>query len=625
MQILQFLIGITFAGMHLFVTYRVPITRTEQVSRTLEAIASSVVDGVSEVAASATNAGIAAWLKQAALRAAGEEGLAENVLAQPVQSPIFGDRSKSHQQTRYVSGWETVSCIDTSGQSFAIWLNLMYLAPLTGLFVRFFVKSYTRRGRASRQNPSNKQRLIKAAEDAAHGTNREIDSLGKTAEDSVEEISKHMNGSSNGTIANGKNHGNNNNGTPRPRKVSDTISKTVKRFEKGGGEELGDTAKSAKKASDGHEKLRSMFEEGNRSQSPSQSRSQDRGRTSSSDVETTAKEYGAEAVKTAEEAVRKVRDAVGASPPSEDSTESIPEVESEPASPVHAEKQEKDEKEPTPKKDDLQESWADVAKDTYQHKEQEAQQPQAKEDEQEAQQPQVKEDEQEAQQPQTKEDEQETQQPQAKEDEQEAQQPQAKEDEQATAGATSTGEEERAATPTQRSLSPQKSKLPRPTSQGPRARSPEKKAPAPTSVPAAPTSESGESKKKNKPKELPRPAAPGANGTTQPDSSTSPSKSDQGREEENKDESAASHSISEASKKEKENKSDTNNDTEQDSTAGADSNTSVEEESGEDKERLRFKHTDSEELSGGEAERKDGVSFADAVKKDVDASGTSID
>ena len=46
----------------------------------------------------------------------------------------------------YRTEFQTVPCIDTSGQTFAIWLNVLYLTPLTFLFVRFFVKSYIRRG-----------------------------------------------------------------------------------------------------------------------------------------------------------------------------------------------------------------------------------------------------------------------------------------------------------------------------------------------------------------------------------------------------------------------------------------------------------------------------------------------
>jgi hypothetical protein len=42
------------------------------------------------------------------------------------------------------SGSQTMSCIDTTGETFAIWFNVLYLTPLTFLFLRFFVKSYFR-------------------------------------------------------------------------------------------------------------------------------------------------------------------------------------------------------------------------------------------------------------------------------------------------------------------------------------------------------------------------------------------------------------------------------------------------------------------------------------------------
>lgn len=40
-----------------------------------------------------------------------------------------------------------MNCIDTSGEAFAIYLNLLYLAPLTFLFGRFFVRAYLQRGK----------------------------------------------------------------------------------------------------------------------------------------------------------------------------------------------------------------------------------------------------------------------------------------------------------------------------------------------------------------------------------------------------------------------------------------------------------------------------------------------
>jgi hypothetical protein len=53
--------------------------------------------------------------------------------------------------------YQQVTCINTSGQTFAIWLNVVYLTPLTFLFVRFFIKSYLRRGEllAARQKALN--------------------------------------------------------------------------------------------------------------------------------------------------------------------------------------------------------------------------------------------------------------------------------------------------------------------------------------------------------------------------------------------------------------------------------------------------------------------------------------
>ncbi|CAK7219035.1 hypothetical protein SEUCBS140593_003751 [Sporothrix eucalyptigena] len=43
---------------------------------------------------------------------------------------------------------KAMSCIATSSETFAIWLNVLYLAPLTYLFVKFFITSYLRRSNA---------------------------------------------------------------------------------------------------------------------------------------------------------------------------------------------------------------------------------------------------------------------------------------------------------------------------------------------------------------------------------------------------------------------------------------------------------------------------------------------
>jgi hypothetical protein len=133
MQISQFIIGITFAALHLFVTYSVPVQMPYTITHAISSAASSATSAVSSAASAAATAGLAAWLKKAAFRMAGEEGLAENV--QNENGELFGPEARApalHRgETLWRTQYETVPCIDTSGQAFAIWLNLAYLAPLT--------------------------------------------------------------------------------------------------------------------------------------------------------------------------------------------------------------------------------------------------------------------------------------------------------------------------------------------------------------------------------------------------------------------------------------------------------------------------------------------------------------
>ena len=97
----------------------------------------SVTSSLSSAFTSATAiAGVGPWLKKIALRAAGEEGLAENVHNN--QGQRFGldaihneNVEKSREETRYRLEYPQVHCLDTSGQVFAVLLNVMYLAPLT--------------------------------------------------------------------------------------------------------------------------------------------------------------------------------------------------------------------------------------------------------------------------------------------------------------------------------------------------------------------------------------------------------------------------------------------------------------------------------------------------------------
>ncbi|PSN75018.1 hypothetical protein BS50DRAFT_596145 [Corynespora cassiicola Philippines] len=217
LQITQFLVGASFAGLHLFVSYTVPVSVAYEVaekvvSKASPSAISSAVESITSSAALPVATGPALnFLRKLVYRAAGEEGLAENVhvssVAPPVQTVSEYAQVVPEQAQQVIKNvvnkivtrteYQTVPCIDTSGQAFAIYLNLIYLAPLTGLFMRFFVKSYLRRTSPNAKHPTKKTVITKATRDAVHGVDREIESLGKSAEDG---LSTAINGVANGKV-----------------------------------------------------------------------------------------------------------------------------------------------------------------------------------------------------------------------------------------------------------------------------------------------------------------------------------------------------------------------------------------------------------------------------------------
>ena len=101
-QIIQFVVGVLGATIHLFLSYTVP------------------VKGLDE-----------SFVK----------GMPKNIkhdLGEQIALPLT-----SGQATEYRI--EIVSCLDTSGQVFSILLNVIYLIPLAVLFIRFFIRSYIRK------------------------------------------------------------------------------------------------------------------------------------------------------------------------------------------------------------------------------------------------------------------------------------------------------------------------------------------------------------------------------------------------------------------------------------------------------------------------------------------------
>lgn len=132
-------------------------------------------------------------LKKLLLRAVGEEGIAERVtdnhgdmITPHIEEKIeqFNEKTQQVFETRWRTDWTKVNCIDTSGEAFAIYLNLLYLAPLTFLFARFFVKAYTGRGKPRRASHAAKQ-IVDSTHVAHERTEETVEKLGKKAEDEI--------------------------------------------------------------------------------------------------------------------------------------------------------------------------------------------------------------------------------------------------------------------------------------------------------------------------------------------------------------------------------------------------------------------------------------------------------
>jgi hypothetical protein len=182
MQIMQFIGGTFMTVSYMFISYSIPLSASrslslEDLTKAMPAAVASAAE--SGIAAATASAGVVPWLKKLAFRAAGAEGIAENVLN--AQGQHFGADAARYSQIKQeiinAAQFETVDCVDNNGQAFAILLNVMYLLPLTYLFARFFVRSYLRRiePAADGQKPSNQMHQVEQAGlDALKGVSREI-------------------------------------------------------------------------------------------------------------------------------------------------------------------------------------------------------------------------------------------------------------------------------------------------------------------------------------------------------------------------------------------------------------------------------------------------------------------
>lgn len=184
LQIAQIVFGASYAFAHLFVAYDIPIEEAylyvHNLSTALPSTASAVSSTLSNALSSATAAaGLGSWLKKAALRAAGEEGLAENV--RNYQGETFGidaihaaEVENAQEEIRYRMSSQRVHCLDTSGQVLAILMNLVYLAPLAYLFMTYFYNSYIARAHSEPPKPTKEENIKQSSRDAVKDIEREI-------------------------------------------------------------------------------------------------------------------------------------------------------------------------------------------------------------------------------------------------------------------------------------------------------------------------------------------------------------------------------------------------------------------------------------------------------------------
>jgi hypothetical protein len=161
MQITQFVVGASYAIVHSFVAYVAPITVTK--------IATGIAHSPAAPADAAmpTATGAMDSLKKFIFGSAALDSVASGAVKE----------SALITETSYVAQ----PCIPTANETFAIWLNVLYLAPLTYLFVSFFIASYLKRSTANNKIPGKPDRRLsnvtlaeKAGWDAARGIEREV-------------------------------------------------------------------------------------------------------------------------------------------------------------------------------------------------------------------------------------------------------------------------------------------------------------------------------------------------------------------------------------------------------------------------------------------------------------------
>lgn len=191
--------------------YDIPIATPYKVLATVSSVAASATSVVASATSKVSQvietptATAFNWplFRKIVLRAAGEEGLAERA-GRAKDSSLSDSQAISQQieeriqqapqhvlpigpqfETRWRTEYTKVNCIDTSGEAFAIYLNLFYLFPLTVLFGRFFYKAYVKRTTKPHGASETAKAIGQDARKAEDETKRAIEAAGKRAEDQM--------------------------------------------------------------------------------------------------------------------------------------------------------------------------------------------------------------------------------------------------------------------------------------------------------------------------------------------------------------------------------------------------------------------------------------------------------
>jgi len=166
MQITQFLVGGTYAMAHSFISYAIPVSTSVVASTPVPEVASASISPIADAAAGAIDNIKSIIWGSASATEPGATAAAEATIERIVEM---------------TTSYEKIPCIATTGETFAIWLNVLYLAPLTYLFVSFFIQSYIKRsaqaagkGKRDRRMSSNVEVVEKAGWDAATSVGHEV-------------------------------------------------------------------------------------------------------------------------------------------------------------------------------------------------------------------------------------------------------------------------------------------------------------------------------------------------------------------------------------------------------------------------------------------------------------------